>query len=106
MLVHHRGNHGGAGAKDAEDGGGRFTGWGHAEGGGGGKIGGGRGGGGRILKQTSVLHHRDQLRLWRKTWTETEQILSKYFYEIANYCWYILPAVQYISSSLHVILHI
>lgn len=36
MLVHHPGNRGGAGAEEANEGGGGFVGWGHAEGGGGG----------------------------------------------------------------------
>lgn len=46
MLVHHRGNRRRARAKDANDGGRGFIGWGHAEGGGGGRSRGGE----RILK--------------------------------------------------------
>lgn len=67
MLVHHRGNHGGARAKDGGDGGGGFAGRGDTEGGGGSR---GGEGGGRVLEQISVLQCRPQLRLWRKPWTE------------------------------------
>ena len=69
MLVHHRGNHGGAGAKDGSDGGGGFTGRGHAEEGGGGRGGGG-GGGGRLVEQISVPKRRAELGFREKPWTD------------------------------------
>lgn len=61
MLVHHRGNHGGARAKNGSDGGGGVTGRGQDEGGGGGR--GGRG----IIEEISVSERRAQLRLRKKT---------------------------------------
>lgn len=72
MLVHHCGNHGGAGAKGASHGGGGFTGRGDPEG-----RGGSRGGGGRILEQISVL--QAQLRFRTKACADGMERRSEYY---------------------------